>query len=154
MATEFPEALPAPRQVIILLVGRLLHLVPDFTVPGCQRLSLVERLRGQEPAEKDVNVGQNRRFVSYLRVSTNKQGALGLGIDVGAFEACVIAGYPGTLASFFQQCSVSKCTVMLQPFEQPLQTLSTSSRNQTRILKRKSLVVSAPTGQMSATFIE
>jgi DNA invertase Pin-like site-specific DNA recombinase len=26
-------------------------------------------------------VGQNRRFVSYLRVSTNKQGALGLGIE-------------------------------------------------------------------------
>ena len=31
---------------------------------------------------------------------------------------------------------------------------STSSVNQTRILKRKSRVVSAPTGQMSATFIE
>src|SRR3954454_18688878 len=28
-----------------------------------------------------LNVGQNRRFVSYLRVSTNKQGALGLGIE-------------------------------------------------------------------------
>ena len=26
-------------------------------------------------------MGQNRRFVSYLRVSTNKQGALGLGIE-------------------------------------------------------------------------
>ena len=26
-------------------------------------------------------MGQDRRFVSYLRVSTNKQGALGLGIE-------------------------------------------------------------------------
>src|SRR5882672_11311847 len=43
---------------------------------------------------------------------------------------------------------------MLQPRAHWLQTLSTSSVNQTRILKRKSRVVSAPTGQMSATFIE
>jgi hypothetical protein len=42
----------------------------------------------------------------------------------------------------------------LQPFEQPVHTPGTSSRNQTRILKRKSLVVSAPTGQISATFME
>src|SRR3954447_56451 len=30
---------------------------------------------------RNVNVGRDRRFVSYLRVSTTKQGALGLGIE-------------------------------------------------------------------------
>src|SRR3954453_11597480 len=30
---------------------------------------------------RNVNLGQNRRFVSYLRVPTTKQGALGLGIE-------------------------------------------------------------------------
>ncbi len=36
-----------------------------------------------------------------LGVSTTP--ALELGIDVGMLEACIIVGYPGTLASFFQQ---------------------------------------------------
>lgn len=36
-----------------------------------------------------------------MGVSTT--AALELGIDVGAFAACIMIGYPGTLASFFQQ---------------------------------------------------
>jgi len=36
-----------------------------------------------------------------LAVSTTP--ALELGIDVGSFDACIIVGYPGRLASFFQQ---------------------------------------------------
>ncbi len=36
-----------------------------------------------------------------LGVSTTR--ALELGIDVGSLEACIMVGYPGTLASFFQQ---------------------------------------------------
>ena len=39
---------------------------------------------------------------------------------------------------------------MLQPVEQPGQTDSVDSRNQTRILKRKSWDSSAPTGHTSA----
>jgi len=39
---------------------------------------------------------------------------------------------------------------MLHPVEQPGQTDRALFRNQTRHLKRKSLLVSAPTGQMSA----
>ena len=41
-------------------------------------------------------------------------------------------------------------TWMLQPVAQPLQTLAVSVRYHTRFWKRKSLFVSAPTGQMSA----
>ena len=44
--------------------------------------------------------------------------------------------------------------LMLQPVEQPPQTESVLCRNQTRHLKRKSLEVSAPTGQMSTTLPE
>ncbi len=40
-------------------------------------------------------------------------------------------------------------TVTLQPVAQEVQTLGVSLRNQTRILKRKSFEVSAPTGQRS-----
>ena len=36
-----------------------------------------------------------------LGVSTTR--ALELGVDVGGLDACIIVGYPGTLASFFQQ---------------------------------------------------
>ena len=43
-------------------------------------------------------------------------------------------------------------TKMLQPVEQPAQTDACGFRNQTRILKRKSLLRSAPTGQTSARF--
>ena len=45
---------------------------------------------------------ERRLFAGELMgVSTTR--ALELGIDVGALEACVVVGYPGTLASFFQQ---------------------------------------------------
>src|SRR3989338_1803572 len=43
---------------------------------------------------------------------------------------------------------------MLQPREQPGQTESSEPRYHTRILKRKSLSVRAPTGQMSTTLPE
>src|SRR5919197_3819852 len=42
--------------------------------------------------------------------------------------------------------------LMLQPRAQPGQTDVVSLRNQTRILKRKSLLVRAPTGQTSTVF--
>ena len=43
---------------------------------------------------------------------------------------------------------------MLQPREQPVQRLSVEESSQTRVLKRKSRVVSAPTGQRSVTHME
>jgi DEAD/DEAH box helicase domain-containing protein len=44
-----------------------------------------------------------RRLFSGELLGVSTTPALELGIDVGAFEACVIVGYPGRLASFFQQ---------------------------------------------------
>jgi len=43
---------------------------------------------------------------------------------------------------------------VLQPVAQLVQMLFVSFRNQTRILNRKSVEVSAPTGQMSTVFNE
>jgi len=44
-----------------------------------------------------------RRLFSGELLGVSSTSALELGIDVGAFEACVIVGYPGRLAGFFQQ---------------------------------------------------
>ena len=44
-----------------------------------------------------------RRLFSGELMGVSTTAALELGIDVGALDACVIVGYPGTLASFFQQ---------------------------------------------------
>ena len=44
MSTQFPDTLPAPGQVVILLDRRLFHLLTCQMLPGGQRLSLIERL--------------------------------------------------------------------------------------------------------------
>jgi DEAD/DEAH box helicase domain-containing protein len=51
---------------------------------------------------------QDRREIEQRLFNGELQGvsatrALELGIDVGSLEACIMVGYPGTLASFFQQ---------------------------------------------------
>lgn len=59
-----------------------------------------------------------RRLFSGELVGVSTTSALELGIDVGALEACVIVGYPGRRASFFQQSgragrSEGDCLVVL-----------------------------------------
>ncbi|GAF82407.1 unnamed protein product, partial [marine sediment metagenome] len=44
-----------------------------------------------------------RRLFSGELLGVSATRALELGIDVGGLDACIIVGYPGTLASFFQQ---------------------------------------------------
>lgn len=44
-----------------------------------------------------------RRLFAGELLGVSSTSALELGIDVGALDACVIVGYPGKLASFFQQ---------------------------------------------------
>jgi len=44
-----------------------------------------------------------RRLFSGELKGVSATRALELGIDAGALDACVVVGYPGTLASFFQQ---------------------------------------------------
>jgi len=66
-----------------------------------QQISKVTPYRGgYRPSERrDI---EKRLFDGeLLGVSTTR--ALELGIDVGSIEACIMVGYPGTLASFFQQ---------------------------------------------------
>jgi len=45
---------------------------------------------------------ENRLFEGDL-IGVSTTAALELGIDVGGLDACIVVGYPGTLASFFQQ---------------------------------------------------
>ncbi len=44
-----------------------------------------------------------RRLFEGELVGVSTTRALELGIDVGGLDACIVVGYPGTLASFFQQ---------------------------------------------------
>ena len=93
-------------QVIVFAQSRLTteilttYLKEDFEdVPG-----MPERIRGyrggylplrRREIEKGLRAGEVRGVVS-----TN---ALELGIDIGALDVCVMAGYPGTIASTWQR---------------------------------------------------
>ncbi|HYE85847.1 MAG TPA: DEAD/DEAH box helicase [Vicinamibacterales bacterium] len=93
-------------QVIVFAQSRLsteiltTYLKEDFEdVPG-----MPERIRGyrggylplrRREIERGLRAGQVRGVVS-----TN---ALELGIDIGALDVCVMAGYPGTIASTWQR---------------------------------------------------
>jgi DEAD/DEAH box helicase domain-containing protein len=100
------EFLRRSLQVIVFAQSRLsteiltTYLKEDFEdVPG-----MPERIRGyrggylplrRREIEKGLRAGQVRGVVS-----TN---ALELGIDIGALDVCVMAGYPGTIASTWQR---------------------------------------------------
>jgi DEAD/DEAH box helicase domain-containing protein len=103
IATEF---LQRSLQLIVFAQSRLsteiltTYLKDDFDgMPGAP-----ERIRGyrggylpnrRREIERGLRDGQVRAVVS-----TN---ALELGIDIGALDACVMAGYPGTIASTWQR---------------------------------------------------
>lgn len=69
-----------------------------------QAPALAERITpyrgGYLPAERREI--ERRLFAGEL-LGVSSTPALELGIDVGALEACILVGYPGTRASFFQQ---------------------------------------------------
>src|ERR671915_502239 len=103
IASEF---LKRQIQLIVFAQSRLsteiltTYLKEDFAgVPGTQ-----ERIRGyrggylpnrRREIEKGLREGSVRAVIS-----TN---ALELGIDIGALDVCVMAGYPGTIASTWQR---------------------------------------------------
>ena len=93
-------------QVIVFAQSRLTteilttYLKEDFE----DRPGMPERIRGyrggylplrRREIEKGLRAGQVRGVIS-----TN---ALELGIDIGALDVCVMAGYPGTIASTWQR---------------------------------------------------
>lgn len=66
-----------------------------------QKAGLVTPYRGGYLPQERRDIEQRLFSGDLIGVSTTP--ALELGIDVGGLDACILVGYPGTLASFYQQ---------------------------------------------------
>ncbi|MGZ4163486.1 MAG: DEAD/DEAH box helicase, partial [Tumebacillaceae bacterium] len=88
----FTKARTQVEVMLTYLKESIAGVVPDKAVRGYRG--------GYLPTERrDIERGLREGSVRGV-VSTN---ALELGIDIGSLEACVITGYPGTIASVWQQ---------------------------------------------------
>jgi len=93
-------------QVIVFAQSRLItEVLTTYLKQACRRLpGGAEAIRGYRGGylpqrRRDIERGLRAGTVSGV-VSTN---ALELGIDIGALDVCVMAGYPGTIAATWQR---------------------------------------------------
>lgn len=88
------------RQSVEVLVNRLKEkLKRDRDAPGLERR--VASYRGGYLPNLRRSIERGLRDGSVLGVVTTN--ALELGIDIGSLDVCILAGYPGTVASTWQQ---------------------------------------------------
>ena len=90
----FSKAKMTAEKIHRYVTDKLLEIAP-------QQVSKVTPYRGGYLPEERRAIEERLFKGELLGVSTTP--ALELGIDVGGLEACVVVGYPGTRASFFQQ---------------------------------------------------
>jgi DEAD/DEAH box helicase domain-containing protein len=103
MATLVARRIPTITFTRARVVAELIY---RYTVERLQQMSpsaarLVRPYRGGYLPEERREI-EEQLFTGRL-LGVTSTNALELGIDIGSLEACIIVGYPGTIASFWQQ---------------------------------------------------
>lgn len=103
MATLIARRIPTITFTRARVVAELIY---RYAVERLQQISpstarMVRSYRGGYLPEERREIEEQLFTGRLLGVTTTN--ALELGIDIGSLEACIIVGYPGTIASFWQQ---------------------------------------------------
>jgi len=99
IANRAPTIIFSKARVTAELLYRYVH--EELQRMGSPLAAKITPYRGGYLPEERREIERRLFGGELLGVSTTP--ALELGIDVGALEACIVVGYPGRLASFFQQ---------------------------------------------------
>jgi len=99
VARRIPTITFTRARVVAELIRRYLQERLQQTAPSVA--GMVRSYRGGYLPEERREIEEQLFTGRLLGVTTTN--ALELGIDIGSLEACIIVGYPGTIASFWQQ---------------------------------------------------